>query len=456
MTRARATSFLRRRLLQSTLAWPWLARTAAGAPGYPRLMQGPMVGAVTPDAITIWGRVAGAQQVAVEYSTRPDLSNARTTAPVTARADEDFTVRVRLDGLAPATRYWYRVRVDGQVDRYRQTPFATRTAPVAREAFRVVFGSCSRVQVDPVQPIFEAVRRAEPDLFLWLGDHVYGDTLEPTVLAEEYRRQRNVPAVEALLATVPQLAIWDDHDFGINNSDRTNPMREGSLRVFRQYWANPAFGTDGVPGVFFRYAYGGVDFFFLDGRYYRDPNAGPDGPGKTMLGAAQKQWFKQALGASEAPLKVVVSGSGWSTGDGPQGDTWSAFLHERNELFDFVRDQRIAGVVLLSGDTHAGELNCIPWSERGGYDFYDLVSSPLAQLPTATWMDLRPELRVRPVYARGTNFGVLDVEWAPEPAITFTLRDVRGDAVWAPLRLTATELVNGRSTWRAKTQPPVA
>ena len=447
---------LRRRLLQAAVAWPLLAArdAAAESPGYPRLMQGPMAGAVTPTTLTVWGRVAGPHEITVEYSARRDFADARQSDAVTARAADDYTVRVELRGLAPATRYWYRVRVDGQVDRYRRTPYALRTAPVGAHPFRVAFGSCSRVQVDPVQRIFDAVRAAEPDLFFWLGDHVYGDTIEPGVLAEEYRRQRNVASLEPLLATVPQLATWDDHDFGLNNSDRTNPMREGSLAVFRNYWANPAHGLDGTPGVFFRYAYGGVDFFFLDGRYYRDPNVAPDGPTKTMLGAAQFAWLKESLAASRAAFKVLVSGSGWSKGDGPTGDTWSAFLHERDALFDFLRDQSVSGVVLLSGDTHAGELNCIPWSERGGYDLYDLVSSPLAQLPTATWMNLAPELRIRPVYARGTNYGLLDFAWHPEPTLTFTLHDERGDAIWAPFSLTTRDLVNGRSTWRSKVESP--
>jgi hypothetical protein len=51
---------------------------------------------------------------------------------------------------------------------------------------------------------------------------------------------------------------------------------------------------------------------------------------------------------------------------------------------------------------------------------------------------------------------VLDFAWAPEPSLTFTLRDVRGDAVWAPLRLGAADLVNGRATRREKTDPPLA
>jgi alkaline phosphatase D len=307
------------------------------------------------------------------------------------------------------------------------------------------------VQIDPEQRIFDAVRQAEPDLFVWLGDNIYGDSDRPELLAEEYRRQRNVATLQPLLATVPQIATWDDHDFGLNNADRTYPARADSLRVFRNYWANPAAGLADTPGVFFRYEYAGVDFFVLDGRYYRDPNASPDGPGKTMLGAAQLAWLEAGLAESRAPFKLLVSGSGWSMADGPQGDTWAAFRHERDRLLDFIRDRRIEGVVLLSGDSHIGELNCIPWSERGGYDLYDLVSSPLAQTTSVSFATQTPEHRVRPVYSGGVNFGILDVEWEPEPRLHFTLRNGRGEPVWRPLVLAASELVNGRATCLEKT-----
>ena len=98
------------------------------------------------------------------------------------------------------------------------------------------------------------------------------------------------------------------------------------------------------PGVFFKYAYGGVDFFMLDGRYYRTPNADPDGPAKTLLGSARASGCARQLLASRAPFKVLACGSGWSSEDGPTGDTWGAFLTERNALFDFIRDNRIEGV----------------------------------------------------------------------------------------------------------------
>jgi len=442
----------RRSFIGSALATALLRplRSFAAAPGYPRLMEGPMIGATGADSITFWGRASGEFEVEVEYSTDRFFGATRKSAPVRASAEDDFTVRIAVGGLAPATRYYYRLLVDGIPDRYRLTPFAARTAPAGAAPFRLAFGSCARHQLDAEQPIFRAIAAAEPDLFFWLGDNIYADSTSEWVFAEDYRRQRAVASTLPLMRSVPQLAIWDDHDFGLNNSDRTNPVRDASLAAFRNYWANPAYGQADDPGVYFQYAWGGVDFFMLDGRYNRAPNQDPDGPDKTMLGRRQGEWLRESLRASRAPFKVLACGSGWSSEDGPTGDTWGAFPTERNALFDFIRDERIEGVLLISGDTHFGEVNCIPWSERGGYDLYDFVSSPLAQATGTSFLDAEPEIRIRLPWFRSVNFGLLDFTWEPEPRVTFTLRDLRGDSAWAPITLAAAELKNGVSTWPAR------
>ena len=163
------------------------------------------------------------------------------------------------------------------------------------------------------------------------------------------------------MRSVPQLAIWDDHDFGLNNSDATNPQSRGLPSRRSATTGRTRLRARRCPGVFFQYAYGGVDFFMLDGRYYRTPNADAGRAGQDA--ARRRPGRVAARGAarrSRAPFKVLVCGSGWSAEDGPPGDTWAAFLTERNELFDFIRDARIEGVFLLSGDTHFGEVNCMP------------------------------------------------------------------------------------------------
>ena len=190
--------------------------------------------------------------------------------------------------------------------------------------------------------------------------------------------------------------------------------------------------------------------FFIDCRYYRDPKKEPDHPEKTFLGKEQREWLQQSLKDSEAPFKVLISGSGWSKAKGPGGDSWASYLHERNALFDFIRDNQINGVILLSGDTHTGELNAIPWSEKGGYDFYDLVSSPLGQTPWPANPTRKPEIRIRPVFTREDHFGLLEFDLTGEPALRFNLIGTSGREAWKPFVIRADELVNGVVSWKDK------
>ncbi|MBT9471070.1 MAG: alkaline phosphatase D family protein [Pseudomonadota bacterium] len=424
----------------------------AGVLGYPRLMQGPMIGHTGPSHISIWSRSSAAAMVQVEYASDRAFADAKLSAPVRADAANDLTTVIRLEGLKPATTYYARYRIDGVLDRYAPVPFKVRTAPAGPAKFRVAFGSCARFQYDSEQKIFTAVQALEPDLFLWLGDNIYADSDQPEAIADTYRRQRGVERLAPLLRSTPSLAIWDDHDFGYNDSDARSPVKEASLALFKRHWANPFYGTADTPGVFFQSSFGGVDFFHLDGRYHRDPGDKLDGPEKTMLGAGQKRWLKAALKASRAPFKILISGTGWSLAERP-GDSFAAYLHERDEIFDFIRDEQISGVVCLSGDTHVGELNCIPRAEQGGYDIYDLVASPLAQTPNDKWPDQVPEARMRPVFAKGSNFGLLEFDLTGSPRLTYNLYDVTGAPVWAPLSLTPADLVNGVSTWRSKIDP---
>jgi len=304
--------------------------------------------------------------------------------------------------------------------------------------------------MDQRQVIWEAVNDYDPDLFFWLGDNIYGDSLDSDIIAEEYRRQRDVRGLKRLMATVPQLAIWDDHDYGLNNHDRRNPAKEEMLHMFKRYWPNPGFGQEGNPGVYFSYSFGNVDFFFLDGRYYRDPNKQPDSPSKTQLGKVQFDWLTDQLGESRATFKVLVSGGGWSDTKGAGTDSWGAQQSERDRLFDFIRDEDISGVLLLSGDTHFAELNAIPRAEQGGYDLYDLVSSPLAQRTFTSYLFQPFNKRVRVPFSQSPNFGMIEFDIG-EDKLTFNIIGENGEPVWEPFVLHAHELVNGEGAWEKKT-----
>ena len=424
------------------------------------VMQGPMVGAVSSGTISVWIRVNGELDCQLVYDTDPEFDSPLYTEEVKSSIEHDYSAVLTMKNLKPNMTYYYRVLVDGSEQNFGDVPnFHTHTAPREQSSadFRLAFGSCTKYREDRIQPIWDQVVRMRPDLLFRLGDNVYSDNLNTDFLKEQYRRQRSVSGLQPVLHTIPQLAIWDDHDYGLNDSDRRNKVKDKTLAIFESYWANPAYGEEDNPGVYFRYQYANVDFFFLDGRYYRDPNNGQDSPTRTMLGKKQLKWLEDGLKKSTAPFKVLISGSGWTRGrpdvSKKANDSWSSFMRERNELFMFIKDNKITGVVLLSGDTHVGELNAIPWSQKGGYDFYDLVSSPLAQeTERGSFLDREPEERIRSVYFNLANIGIIDFRLsAKRPYLQFNLVSEKGTIPWRkPFRLYADELKNGVSSWEEK------
>ena len=178
------------------------------ADGYPRAMQGPMVGNIQSGSFTVWIRTSWTFPVQVAYSLDETFANEELTQPVTPEKASDYCVKVKVDNLRPDTRYYYRLVIDGKGDKYLagKPPYSVVTAPAQGQLsnFRLAFGSCARWQQAPEQRIWPVIRSYNPQLFFWLGDNVYADTLDPDILAEELARQREVPTIQKLLATVPQ------------------------------------------------------------------------------------------------------------------------------------------------------------------------------------------------------------------------------------------------------------
>ncbi len=330
------------------------------------ITHGPMVGAVADDSVRLHLRTDATRRVAVWAGPADGgVAGARVAAWVYPSPRRDFTAEPVLSDLEPDTEYVYWFEVEGRpIGSFHEV--TTAPPPGAPGQMDLAFGSCTRTDDEP---IFAAVAEKDPDLFLFLGDNHYANSDDLGALRWYYRWGLEIPERAALAARTSTLATWDDHDFTGNNTDGTEPGRDTALRAFDEYWANPSAGTEGTPGVFFAHAWGDVDLFLVDDRYHR-------GLDDSMLGPGQLQWLKDALDASTATFKLVACGSQW-TAEG-SSDSWATFLPERDELFDFIRDRRIDGVVLLSGDVHRTELRLIDRTAAGSYSLPELVSSPLA------------------------------------------------------------------------------
>ena len=418
--------------------------TAAAAPAADTLAAGPMLADVTMREATVWVQTTAPALVrlVVEAPAGGQAAAAPDTTAAVATA-ADGTASVRLSGLAPGTRYTYRVLVDG-----RAAPAAYATALTTQPLWQyrtdpptvtVAFGSChydNDAFARPGTPyggdtgIFRTIAALQPDAMLWLGDNVYlreTDWWSPEGIAGRYAHGRATRDLQPLLASAPQYATWDDHDYGPNDSDRSYVHKAAALDVFRRYWPNPTFGMPGAPGAFTQFQIGDAEFFLLDDRSFRSPNRAP--APRTMLGEAQLAWLLDALTSSRAPFKVVGMG-GQIVNPAAVFETYANVApEERQRLFDQIAARQIDGVVFLSGDRHHSELQRL--DRPGTYPLYDVTSSPLtAGLSDSASRDDSPE-RDAPTRVPGTlvntarNFGTL-VFSGPRPDRTLTMRTLDG------------------------------
>ena len=421
------------------------AAPPASAASADSLAAGPMLADVTMREASVWVQTAAPGFVSL--SVQPDSGAAFTTATVATGADN--VALVRLAGLAPGARYTYRVLVSGQ-----PVPTETATALTTQPLWQyrtdpptvtVAFGSCfydNDAFARPGAPyggdtgIFRTIAALAPDAMLWLGDNLYlreVDWWSREGIAARYAHARATPGLQTLLAAAPHYATWDDHDYGPNDSDRSYIHKGAALDTFRRYWPNPTHGLPDAPGAFTQFQIGDAEFFLLDDRSFRSPNAAP--APRTILGEAQFAWLVDALTASRAPFKIVAMG-GQILNPTAVFETFANVApEERQRLLDALAERRVDGVVFLSGDRHHTELQRV--DRPGTYPLHDFTSSPLtAGLSDSASRDGSPE-RDAPTRVPGTlistarNFGTLTFS-GPRTDRTLTMRtlDGAGTVLW--------------------------
>jgi alkaline phosphatase D len=307
-----------------------------------------------------------------------------------------------------------------------QTQAVTRAAPaVPAVVDRIAFGSCNRETLP--QPLWSLIGAKQPDVWIWLGDNIYGDSDDMRVMRRKYAVQLRNRSYREFLSRVPVIGTWDDHDYGKNNGGREFRARSASQQALLDFLGEPkASPRRRQEGVYASYTYGPagkqIKVILLDVRYHRDP-IGSNG---TMLGAAQWRWLENELRGSTAQIHVIASGIQVIAED-HRFEKWSNFPRERERLFRMIGELRVPGVIFLSGDRHIAELSEIE-DGPANYPLYDLTSSGL----THTWSLGAQEERNRHRAGKmviALNYGIMDVNWhASDPRITLRIHDA-SDAV---------------------------
>jgi alkaline phosphatase D len=313
----------------------------------------------------------------------------------TTIAKNGFSCIIDVEGLEPGTTYNYRPFIDNATGNDSEKIYNLTTQDLwqfRKDApdFKLALGSCAFVNEPaydrPGEPygsefhIFDTIVKKDPDLMLWLGDNIYlreVDFESYGSIVHRYSHTRSQKEIQNLLMHCPNLAIWDDHDFGPNDSNGSFVHKDWTLEAFKAFWPNPSFGLStecGGQGIHTQFQFSDVDFFLLDNRFHRTWKDTLGGISPTILGETQLHWLVQALKQSQATFKIIAIG-GQFLNSAAVDENYANYEEERSYILNFIERENIRGVVFLTGDRHRGELSYMPLKNDNG--IYDLTVSPL-------------------------------------------------------------------------------
>ena len=356
------------------------------------LQSGPMVGYCEMKEAMIWFQTKKPASVYVEYYSVDNSSPIFQSEKYQSTKENAFTCHVVLDKLQPGKKYNYSVFIDKKklVLPY-ETSFSSKKLWQWRENapdFTIALGSCSYVSEEaldrPGKPygsnyfIFESIAKKNPDIMLWGGDNIYlreADWDSQTGIYHRYSHSRKIKEMQPLLAKTQNFAIWDDHDFGPNDSDRGYYNKYVTQQAFKDFWANKFYGTNSnqKEGVFSCFNWGDAEVFLLDNRFFKSPNDRITGE-KVLLGTEQMQWLIDALVSSKASFKIIVVG-GQVLNTEAVFENYENYKTEKEQLLNEITTNKIKGVTFISGDRHFTELSML--KRTNSYSLYDWTVSPL-------------------------------------------------------------------------------
>lgn len=333
-----------------------LTGLAIGQTGSP-FIGGTWAGNVTPTSATVSIRLTSpGLRVRLQISQSQSLVPATFSAAVNTATATGNTAKLTVQGLLPDTEYFYGVEVAGVLRTETVSRGKFRTFPLGRASFRVAFGSCGDFRALD-QSAFGAIIAEQPLFFIHMGDLHYSDT--NSTHADDYRyNYDNVLGHYAqgpLFRNMPVAYVWDDHDFSGNDSDTTATGRDTARSVYRERVPHYPLGAAGGT-IAQAYTVGRVRFIMTDLRSAAVVPSQRESASKTKMGTGQKAWFKQELINARDngfPLIVWVCPDPWIGAAKLGDDSWAGYATERTEIANFIRDNRIANVTIISGDMHA-------------------------------------------------------------------------------------------------------
>jgi alkaline phosphatase D len=382
-------------------------------------LGGPMLGSVGSTGVRVWIRTVRAAVVQVEVTVNGSV---KTFGPVKSGPDTDMVAIVSVTGLEPATTYPYRVLVDGKPVKI-PAHAAITTSPVESTSgkVRIAFGTCTHRWGIGNQQQWALIRKRKPTAMLLGGDIAVQDRNNHTGLHRaDYLLRDFMPAWRDFSSTVPVYATWDDHDYFDNDrwgipKGYTLKDKQDVCDVFSRSWNNPSSGFgDERRGVFLRTRIGPCDVIMVDNRYFREGVQG------SFLGDEQMDWLEEQLLDCKGPFIILSCGTMWSDYVGNGKDSWGRWDPEgRERIFKFIEKNKIAGVLLISGDRHGARGFRIP--RPRGFEFYEFEAGSLGGRSGPPAKNSKWDTQFYGI-SKKYAFGEFSIDATlPDPEVTFRL-----------------------------------
>jgi len=279
----------------------------------------------------------------------------------------------------------------------------------------VAFGSCS--DQNSKQQLWSEINAANPDIFVFLGDNIYGDSYNYDTLKAAYEKQKSNSELQKLFNSTPVIGTWDDHDYGVNDGGKNYSLKDSSKLLFMDFLnfetSDEVMSHDGVYNShLLKSGERTIKFLMLDTRYFRDTLVSdttsnhryiPNNEG-TILGEQQWQWLENELGNNEADITIIGSSIQVLSNTHPF-EKWANFPKERKRLLQLLEDYK--NTFIISGDRHIAELS--KYKYKNGNQLFDFTASGL----THTWSEIGDEsneYRVDELIIN-KNYGLIEFNW---------------------------------------------